>query len=104
MVKTCFGVSMGKSVLNEAIFQDRVSRHFLGDVRRNLHFELYDVSESDEVEALALVLEFPEHSDQGAKRHVFRVDRQSLECLVDSLSETLGRDEADFQEVASIVM
>ena len=104
MVKTCFEVPIGKSFLDEAIFKDRVSRHFLGEVRKNLHFELYDVSASDEVEALALVLEFPEHSDQGAKRHVFRVDRQSLECLVDSLSQTLKQGEADFQEAASVML
>ena len=91
MAKSRLDVSVAKTSLSDETFRSRVSRNFLGDVKKNLNVELHDLSLSDEAEALALVL-------ASENIHaVFRVDRQSLGLLADSLNEVLERGRSEIE-------
>ena len=88
--------------MSDEVFRSRVSKNFLGDVRTSLEFDLCDVSTEHEAEALALVLGFPKSADELPDRYVFRVDRQSLEHLINTLSQFLKGNEANSRDGVSV--
>ena len=87
MKKEHFDLSVGKKILSDSEFQSRASKELSGNVRTDLKIKVYDFSAPTEAEALAIVLEhspsFPEQDEKD--RYIFRVDRQELQELVDSL-------------------
>ena len=82
-------ISVVRAALSDEAFADRVSKNFLGDIKQDLSLELHDLSKTGEAEALALVL----HCEES--HLVFRVDRQSLGHLADSLNEVLAKGESE---------
>ena len=102
MAIPCFAVLSGKTFLSDEVFESRVSKNFLGHIRTKLDFDLCDVSDKHEAEALALVLGFAKNADALPDRYVFRIDRQSIEGLIDALNQFLEGGEAHSRgEVAS---
>ena len=109
MVRNACTVPVGKTFLSDEVFQSRVAKNFLGEVKASLEVDLHDLSTKHEAESLALVLGFPKDADELCDRYVFRVDRQSLEDLINTLSFFLNGDEISnhgeaacpFQEVVS---
>ena len=91
-------IPVGRLPLSDEVFKERVVQNFLGDVVKGLSLELHDVSNQHEAEALALVVEFPKRdSPETNERLVFRVDRQSLEHLTNSLDGILKQQAVGLQ-------
>lgn len=59
---------------------------FEADVRDDLLVQICDFSTEEQAEALALIVEFsPAFENEDQPRYAFRVDRQTIQDLVDAL-------------------
>lgn len=88
-VKSDSKVLMGKKILGEGEFKDRVGGVFSANIRDDLSVQIYDFSGADEAEALGLVLEFSPAFEEEAQCYVFRTDRQAIQELVDFLYDLI---------------
>ena len=86
MAERDFGIPISKKILSDADFNRRAEKLLGGDVRRDLHVQIADLSTEHEAEALALICTFRKNfSEEENEVCIFRVDRLAIQHLVDVL-------------------
>ena len=94
--KNNFGIPISKETLNDIDFNRRVEEVLGENLRRDLHVQICDFSTADEAEALGMILTFRRaFSEEGHERYVFRIDRQSVQDLIDALYDLVKYEKSE---------